>query len=207
MSLVSLLFYLFAVVLLAAGVLVVAARNPVHSVFGLVLAFCNGAWLCVLAGAASLGALLVVATLAAVGGLSAFAIKMFDVDREEFRQTISQHWRFGALVVVILVVEAGLLVLASATAPIVANLGDGPLPSVGLSSTTPLGDIFQGHALLFLAVGALALMTALVSAAVLTFREPEDAEELDLDDEVTEAATEVDEPGDIAMPNEKALPL
>src|SRR5271155_2459338 len=98
-------FYLFSAVMVAAGFMVIAARNPVHSVLYLILAFVNAAGLFVLLGAEFLAMILVVVYVGAVAVLFLFVVMMLDVDFAELKQGFLQFLPFGALIGLILVAE------------------------------------------------------------------------------------------------------
>src|ERR1700749_4959743 len=109
MLLQALAFYLFAAILIASAVMVIAARNPVHSVLFLILAFFNAAGLFVLLGAEFLAMILVVVYVGAVAVLFLFVVMMLDIDFAELKRGALQYLPFGVLVGLILVAE---LVLA-----------------------------------------------------------------------------------------------
>src|ERR1700749_2216413 len=98
-------FYLFAAVLILSGVAVIAARNPVHSVLFLILAFFNAAGLFVLLGAEFLGMILVAVYVGAVAVLFLFVVMMLDIDFAELKRGALQYLPFGALIGLVLVVE------------------------------------------------------------------------------------------------------
>src|ERR1700753_315270 len=101
----AILFYLFAIAAVGAGVMVVAARNPVHSVLFLILAFFNTAALFVLVGAEFLAMILVVVYVGAVAVLFLFVVMMLDVDFAELKRGALQYLPFVALIGLILVSE------------------------------------------------------------------------------------------------------
>src|SRR6201986_2038225 len=94
-------FYLFAAVLIFSALMVIAARNPVHSVLFLILAFFNAAGLFVLLGAEFLGMILVVVYVGAVAVLFLFVVMMLDVDFSELRHGFMQYLPVGLLVGII----------------------------------------------------------------------------------------------------------
>src|SRR5216683_418029 len=106
----ALFFYLFAGVCIAAAVMVIAARNPVHSVLFLILAFVNAAGLFILLGAEFLAMILIIVYVGAVLVLFLFVVMMLDVDFAELRQGFLQYMPIGAVVGGILLVELVLLV-------------------------------------------------------------------------------------------------
>ena len=112
-----LFFYLFAGICVASAFMVIAAKNPVHSVLFLILAFVNAAGLFVLMGAEFLAMILVVVYVGAVAVLFLFVVMMLDVDFAELRQGFLQYLPVGALVGIVFLVELLLVVGAWAIAP------------------------------------------------------------------------------------------
>ena len=108
----GLAFYLFAFVAVASGVMVISARNPVHSVLFLILAFFNSAGLFVLMGAEFLAMILVVVYVGAVAVLFLFVVMMLDINFAELRQGFLQYMPIGALIGIILLAEL-LVILGS----------------------------------------------------------------------------------------------
>ena len=105
MLLPAIFFYLFAGVCIAAAFMVIAARNPVHSVLFLILAFVNAAGLFILMGAEFLAMILVIVYVGAVLVLFLFVVMMLDVDFAELRQGFLQYLPIGAFVGIILLIE------------------------------------------------------------------------------------------------------
>jgi len=110
MTLAAMFFYLFAAITVAAGFMVIAARNPVHAVLFLILAFFNAAGLFILLGAEFLAMILVVVYVGAVAVLFLFVVMMLDVDFAELRAGFMKNAPLGALVGIILLVELVLVV-------------------------------------------------------------------------------------------------
>ena len=168
-------FYLFAITAVAAGVLVVLARNPVHSVLWLILAFFSSAGLFVLMGAEFVAMLLVIVYVGAVAVLFLFVVMMLDVDFAELKQGLAQYMPVGLLLAVILLMELGLVygnwVFGegfSAQRQAVA-----PAPD-DIHNTEALGLlIYTDYVYLFQTAG-LILLVAMVGAIVLTLRHRED---------------------------------
>src|SRR5437763_9239538 len=106
------MFYLFAVVAIASGVMVVAARNPVHSVLFLILAFFNSAGLFVLVGAEFLAMILVLFCVCAGAALFLFVVMMLDIDLAELRSG-SMRCLAAAAVVGFILLAALVLVVGS----------------------------------------------------------------------------------------------
>ena len=113
----ALFFYLFAGVCIASAVMVIASKNPVHSVLFLILAFVNASGLFVLMGAEFLAMILVVVYVGAVAVLFLFVVMMLDVDFAELRQGFLQYLPIGALVGIVFLAELLLVVGAWTIAP------------------------------------------------------------------------------------------
>src|ERR1700753_1468403 len=101
----ALAFYFFSAVLIASALMVIGARNPVHSVLFLILAFFNAAGLFVLLGAEFLGMILVVVYVGAVAALFLFVVMRLDIDFAEMKRGALQYLPFGALIGLVLAAE------------------------------------------------------------------------------------------------------
>src|SRR3974390_885408 len=112
----AIFFYLFAGVCIASAVMVIASRNPVHSVLFLILAFVNAAGLFVLMGAEFLAMILIVVYVGAVAVLFLFVVMMLDVDFAELREGFLNYLPIGATVGILLFVELVLILAAWVTA-------------------------------------------------------------------------------------------
>ena len=113
----ALFFYLFAGVCIAAAVMVIAARNPVHSVLFLILAFVNAAALFILLGAEFLAMILIIVYVGAVLVLFLFVVMMLDVDFAQLRQGLMQYLPIGAFLGGILLIELVLVLSAGRSVP------------------------------------------------------------------------------------------
>ncbi len=168
----GLIFYVFAAVLVAAAAMVIAARNPVHSVLYLILAFFNAAALFVLIGAEFLAMMLVVVYVGAVAVLFLFVVMMLDINFAELRQGFVRYAWIGAVIGLILVAEIIFVVSSGAISPVVSAVAGSPTPA-GVSNTQALGQIlYTDYFYLFQAAG-IALLIAMIGAIVLTHRERE----------------------------------
>lgn len=167
----ALAFYLFAGVSVAAAVMVIAARNPVHSVLFLIVAFFNSAGLFVLLGAEFLAMILVVVYVGAVAVLFLFVVMMLDINIAELRQGFLHYLPIGGLVGLILLVELVLVIGAWALEPAVGALIAAPTPPPDVvTNTQALGDLlYTQYAYPFQAAG-LILLVAMIGAIVLTLR-------------------------------------
>jgi NADH-quinone oxidoreductase subunit J len=168
----ALAFYVFAAVCVASGVMVISARNPVHSVLFLILAFFNAAGLFVLMGAEFLAMILVVVYVGAVAVLFLFVVMMLDINFAELRHGALQYLPIGGTIGVILLVE---LIFFAATiwraAPQAASALGAPTPPTNeVSNTAALGQLIYTEYLLLFQAAGLVLLVAMVGAIVLTLR-------------------------------------
>jgi NADH-quinone oxidoreductase subunit J len=138
MILQAVFFYLFAVVCIASAVMVIAAKNPVHSVLFLILAFVNAAGLFVLLGAEFLAMILIVVYVGAVAVLFLFVVMMLDVDFTELRHGVLNYLPIGGTVGVILLVELVFGVVGWVIAPDVPKSITAPI-ATNISNTQALG--------------------------------------------------------------------
>ena len=156
----SLFFYLFAGICVASGFMVIAARNPVHSVLYLILAFVSAAGLFVLMGAEFLAMILIVVYVGAVAVLFLFVVMMLDVDFAELRQGFLSYLPIGIVIGIVFLVELLLVVAGAITAPIP------PLESV--SNTEALGRVLYTRYVYYFQAAGLILLVAMIGAIVLT---------------------------------------
>ncbi|HEY0423114.1 MAG TPA: NADH-quinone oxidoreductase subunit J, partial [Rhodopila sp.] len=137
----ALLFYVFAAVLLVSAAMVVSARNPVHSVLFLILAFFNAAGLFILLGAEFLAMILVIVYVGAVAVLFLFVVMMLDVNFVELRQGFLNYLPVGALIGVVLLAELVIVLGGWAFAPEAPGLISVPFPGRSVTNTEALGLI------------------------------------------------------------------
>ncbi len=170
----ALAFYLFAGIMVASGVMVVAARNPVHSVLFLILAFFNAAALFVLLGAEFLAMILVVVYVGAVAVLFLFVVMMLDIDFVQLREGFAKYLPVGAVIGLILLGELALVGGSWVFAPEVAQTVKDPIPLFSqVPNTEALGLVlYTKYVYLFQAAG-LVLLVAMIGAIVLTLRHRE----------------------------------
>ena len=167
----ALFFYLFSAVAIASAVMVIGARNPVHSVLFLILAFFNAAGLFVILGAEFLAMILVVVYVGAVAVLFLFVVMMLDVDFVELRQGVLTYLPIGGLVGVVLLAELLVVLGGWAFSPNLAQQIVVPIPGVGgMSNTAALGQILYTRYVFFFQSAGIILLVAMVGAIVLTLR-------------------------------------
>jgi NADH-quinone oxidoreductase subunit J len=165
-----LVFYLFSAVAVAAGVMVISARNPVHSVLFLILAFFNGAGLFVLIGAEFLAMVLVVVYVGAVAVLFLFVVMMLDINFVRLREGFLQYLPIGALIGLVLLVELILVLGSWALSPgAVGTVAAQPMPP-GATNVEALGDLFYTDYFYLFQAAGLILLVAMIGAITLTLR-------------------------------------
>jgi len=170
MALPAIAFYLLAVATVVAGLLVVSAKNPVHSVLFLITAFFSAAGLFVLMGAEFLAMLLIVVYVGAVAVLFLFVVMMLDVDFAELRQGFAQYLPIGGLVGGILTLEM-IFVAATVATNGAAGKNAAPMASpVGVSNTEAIGRVLYTDYIFFFQLAGLVLLVAMIGAIVLTLR-------------------------------------
>jgi NADH-quinone oxidoreductase subunit J len=180
-------FYLFAGVLIGAAFLVVAARNPVHSVLFLILAFFNAAALFVLLGAEFLAMILVVVYVGAVALLFLFVVMMLDIDFAELRQGFQRYLPFGGLLGLVFLSELTIVLGGWALA---GNLPLAhPMPA-HVANTVALGRIIYTNYIFYFQTAGLILLVAMVGAIVLTLRTREGVKRQYIWRQVTREPTE-----------------
>jgi NADH-quinone oxidoreductase subunit J len=165
-------FYLFAALLVLSAVCVITARNPVHSVLWLILAFFNGAGLMVLVGAEFIAMLLVIVYVGAVAVLFLFVVMMLDIDFAELRAGFVKNFPLGLLIALVLLAELVLGIGAYSVGGIDLGTPAGnAAPVLAASNTASIGAVlYRDYLFLFEAAG-LILLVAMVGAIVLTHRE------------------------------------
>jgi NADH-quinone oxidoreductase subunit J len=170
MALTAGFFYLFAVLAVVAGVMMIVAKNPVHAVLYLILAFFNAAGLFVLLGAEFLAMILIIVYVGAVAVLFLFVVMMLDVDFAELKAGFIKNAPVGLLVGGIVLAELVLLFagrgfgLGAAHAPGAAAAS----AAAGVSNTQALGLVLYTRYVYYFEVAGLILLVAMIGAIVLT---------------------------------------
>lgn len=167
MGAVAVFFYVFAAILVASAFLVISARNPVHSVLFLILAFVNAAGLFMLLGAEFLSMILIVVYVGAVAVLFLFVVMMLDVDFAELKQGFSQYLPFGALIGVIVLIELTLVVSGFVITPVALHQAASPVAQ-GANNVLALGEVLYTQYFFLFQGAGFVLLTAMIGAIVLT---------------------------------------
>lgn len=172
MALQAIAFYLMAVTTVIAGFAVVSARNPVHSVLFLILAFFSAAGLFVLMGAEFLAMLLIVVYVGAVAVLFLFVVMMLDVDFTALRQGFAQYLPIGGAIAAVLAAEMVFVSTTVATQG-AARLNTTPMANGGAVDVTnaeAIGKVLYTDYVYFFQAAGMVLLVAMIGAIVLTLR-------------------------------------
>jgi NADH-quinone oxidoreductase subunit J len=181
----ALFFYLFASICVASAVMVIAARNPVHSVLFLILAFVNAAGLFVLMGAEFLAMILVIVYVGAVAVLFLFVVMMLDVDFAVLRQGFLNYLPVGGLIGAIVLFELIAVLGFWAFAPGAGDAVATPIPPLDVrTNTAALGAVLYTRYVYFFQVAGLVLLVAMVGAIVLTLRHKPNVKRQNIADQV-----------------------
>jgi len=163
----ALFFYLFAGICVASAVMVIAARNPVHSVLYLILAFANAAGLFVMMGAEFLAMILIVVYVGAVAVLFLFVVMMLDVDFSELKQGALQYLPIGVLIGGIFLAELLLVAGAWVIGPGIQQAITSPIPT-NITNTEAIGLVLYTRYIYFFQAAGMILLVAMIGAIVLT---------------------------------------
>lgn len=169
MILPALFFYLFAGVCVASAVMVIASRNPVHSVLFLILAFVNASGLFILMGAEFLGMMLIVVYVGAVAVLFLFVIMMLDVDFTELQEGFLEYLPIGLVIGGIFLAELLLVAGGWVMKPDTAKQITAAIPT-NVSNTEALGLVLYTKYIHYFQIAGMVLLVAMIGAIVLTLR-------------------------------------
>jgi NADH-quinone oxidoreductase subunit J len=168
-------FYLFAALVIASGAFTILARNPVHSVLWLIMAFFNAAGLMVLVGAEFIAMLLVIVYVGAVAVLFLFVVMMLDIDFAELRAGFIKNFPLGILLALVLLAELVLALGAYHVGAIKLGTPDGSAATpLGVSNTEAIGALLYGRYLFLFEAAGIILLVAMIGAIVLTHRTRKD---------------------------------
>ena len=185
MILPAIFFYVFAAICVASAFMVIAAKNPVHSVLFLILAFVNAAGLFVLLGAEFLAMILVVVYVGAVAVLFLFVVMMLDVDFAELRQGFLQYMPIGAVIGGILLVELLLVLATWVIGPDVQHAIATPTPPLAhMLNTEALGHVLYTRYIYFFQAAGIVLLVAMIGAIVLTLQHKPNVKRQSISDQV-----------------------
>ena len=164
-------FYLFAAMVIVSGALTITARNPVHAVLWLILAFFNAAGLMVLLGAEFIAMLLIIVYVGAVAVLFLFVVMMLDIDFAELRAGFMKNFPLGIAIALVLLAELVLGIGAYKAGALRLGTPDGSAaPLLGRSNIESIGALLYGKYLFLFETAGIILLVAMVGAIVLTHR-------------------------------------
>ncbi|MGE8140774.1 NADH-quinone oxidoreductase subunit J [Novosphingobium sp. NPDC080210] len=171
----ALAFYLFAALTILSGAMTITARNPVHSVLWLILAFFNAAGLMVLAGAEFIAMLLVIVYVGAVAVLFLFVVMMLNIDFAALRAGFVRNFPLGIALALVLLAELAIGLGAVGSGGIQLGTPDGSaaIPA-GMSNIQAIGHLLYGKYLFLFEAAGILLLVAMVGAIVLTHRKRSD---------------------------------
>ena len=185
MSVIALFFYLFATITVASAFMVIASRNPVHSVLFLILAFFNASGLFMLMGAEFLALILIVVYVGAVAVLFLFVVMMLDVDFAELREGFLQYLPIGGIIGAVLAIELILVLGSTVIDPGAAQSAVQPIPDLAeTSNIKALGDLLYTRYIFFFQLSGIVLLIAMVGAIVLTLSHRPDVKRQNVADQV-----------------------
>jgi NADH-quinone oxidoreductase subunit J len=166
----TLFFYLFSILAVASAVMVITARNPVHSVLFLILCFFNAAGLFILMGAEFLAMILVVVYVGAVAVLFLFVVMMLDVDFVKLREGLASYLPIGGVIGLIVLVELALVFGTWSTSPEALKSAAAPAVAGAKSNTAAIGEILYTQYVYYFQAAGMVLLVAMIGAIVLTLR-------------------------------------
>ena len=171
MILQSLTFYLFSSVAVLSALMVISAKNPVHSVLFLILSFVNASGLFVLLGAEFLAMILVVVYVGAVAVLFLFVVMMLDINFVKLREGFLQYLPFGALLGIVLVIELGILYLTDTSTNINYNQTPLEVKINDLENTKMIGQLLYTKYFYLFQICGIILLVAMIGSITLTLRD------------------------------------
>ncbi|MAN56179.1 MAG: NADH-quinone oxidoreductase subunit J [Paracoccus sp. (in: a-proteobacteria)] len=172
-------FYLFAISVCVSGFMVVLARNPVHSVLWLILAFLSAAGLFVLQGAEFVAMLLVIVYVGAVAVLFLFVVMMLDVDFAELKGEFARYLPLAGLIAVVLLAQLGIAFGAWQSSDQAEAMRVVPIDA-GAQNTNLIGIVLYDRYMLPFQLAGLILLVAMIGAITLTMRHRRDIKRQDV---------------------------
>ncbi|MCE9507380.1 MAG: NADH-quinone oxidoreductase subunit J [Alphaproteobacteria bacterium] len=188
----AIFFYVFSVVLIISSMLVISARNPVHSVLFLILAFFNAAGLFVMLGAEFIAMTLVIVYVGAVAVLFLFVVMMLDINFASLRQGMMKHLPVGGFVGAVLLVELAWLYKSWVIQPEAALRALSPTPDPSaVTNTHALGQVLYTQYVYPFQIAGLVLLVAMIGAITLTLRHRPDTRRQNISKQVARKAKDV----------------
>ncbi len=188
----AIFFYAFSAVLIASAMMVVIARNPVHAVLFLILAFFNAAGLFVMLGAEFIAMMLVIVYVGAVAVLFLFVVMMLDINFEELRRGLRRHIPLGAFVGTVLLAELIWFYTSWEMDPAALSRVASPAPDAAvITNTHALGLVLYTQYVYLFQVAGLILLVAMIGAITLTLRKRSGVLRQDISKQVNRSVKDV----------------
>ena len=165
-------FYLFSALTIASAIAVIFARNPVHSVLWLIVAFFNSAGLMLLLGAEFIAMLVVIVYVGAVAVLFLFVVMMLDIDFATLRTGFTKNMPFGIIIALVLLGEVIIADNAWTAGPFLSGRD---VPAAKVPNIVALGQLLYSRYLFAFEIAGLILLVAMIGAIVLTHRSRRDS--------------------------------
>ena len=177
-------FYVLAAVTVVSALLVVTARNPVHSVLWLILSFFSAAGLFVLLGAEFLAMLLVVVYVGAVAVLFLFVVMMLDVDFVKLREGYARYLPLATIVAGVLLAEMIMITLSVAQGGAAADAVGPAAPTADMTNVEAIGRVLYTDYVYFFQAAGIVLLIAMIGAITLTLRHKPGIKRQKIEDQV-----------------------
>ena len=174
MTISLLTFYLFSAVILLSSLMVISAKNPVHSVLFLILSFLNAAGIFVILHAEFLAMILIIVYVGAVAVLFLFVVMMLDIKSSISKENILQYMPIGLLVGLVFIAELVIVLINTKLDLTNIQILSNPMSNfVGQSNTEAIGSVLYTNYILYFQLSGIILLVAMIGSIVLTLRERE----------------------------------
>ena len=174
MTISLLTFYLFSAVILLSSLMVISAKNPVHSVLFLILSFLNAAGIFVILHAEFLAMILIIVYVGAVAVLFLFVVMMLDIKSSINKENILQYMPIGLLVGLVFIAELVIVLINTKLDLTSIQILSNPMSNfVGQSNTEAIGSVLYTNYILYFQLSGIILLVAMIGSIVLTLRERE----------------------------------
>ena len=174
MTISLLTFYLFSTVILLSSLMVISAKNPVHSVLFLILSFINAAGIFVILHAEFLAMILIIVYVGAVAVLFLFVVMMLDIKSSISKENILQYMPIGLLVGLVFIAELVIVLINTKLDLTSIQILSNPMSNfVGQSNTEAIGSVLYTNYILYFQLSGIILLVAMIGSIVLTLRERE----------------------------------
>lgn len=162
------IFYFFAAILILSSLMVISARNPVHSLLFLILGFFTAAGLFILQGAEFLGLLMILIYVGAVAILLLFVIMMLDIDRASLAKNFRKNLPIGILISLVLFAEIYMAITLSSQNVVLQNVRY-PI-DLDVSNIDAIGAVLYTDFFFHFQLAGIVLLVAMMGAVLLAHR-------------------------------------